>query len=209
MSRKKQNPTCAARIFLWFIPWARGCAAFPQYSPPQRNSAATPRTRPPPPNWKDSASGCPRSWAGGHNGNSAPPTAPRAGPSSPFRTRGNPLPHRRRRYTSWLPWWKNSKTARPDFFPELVIGNFHEMPVIQPGALEILVRDLKPQRADKMQAAARGCAGAHDVARVLRDLRLYQNDVEHCFLLFLKILYHKGGKMTTRMPPLSPSFLRF
>ena len=62
--------------------------------------------------------------------------------------------------------------------------NIQQLPVVQPGPLELPVGDLKAQGLDQMQAAAGGGAGAGDVAGVLGDLRLHQYDVEHILSYF-------------------------
>jgi len=53
------------------------------------------------------------------------------------------------------------------------------MPVVQPRPADGLLRDIEPQGADQMEAAAGGRAGAGDIAAVLGDLRLHQHDIEH------------------------------
>ena len=55
----------------------------------------------------------------------------------------------------------------------------HHVPVVQSGPLDGLFRNIKAQGFDQVQAAAGGGTGAGNVAAVLRDLRFYQNDVEH------------------------------
>ena len=74
----------------------------------------------------------------------------------------------------------------------------HQMPVVQPGPLDGPVGDVEAQRADEVQAAAGGGAGAGDVAAVLRYLRLYQYDMQHTrpnsFLRYLLIVMQKKRK---------------
>ena len=53
------------------------------------------------------------------------------------------------------------------------------MPVIQARTLHPLIVNRKAERLDQVQHAARRRAGAGDVARVLRDLRLNQNNMQH------------------------------
>ena len=53
-----------------------------------------------------------------------------------------------------------------------------EIPVIQPRPLHRLVRNIEAQGADQMQSGPGDGAGAGDIAGVLGDLRLYQDDVD-------------------------------
>ena len=78
-------------------------------------------------------------------------------------------------------------------FDAVVIGDIDILPVIQPRALQILIRHFEPQRADEVQTAARGRAGAGDVARVLRDLRFNQYDVEHTIFSFFSFFASREG----------------
>ena len=52
------------------------------------------------------------------------------------------------------------------------------MPVIESRALELFVVDGEAHRLDDMQARAGGGAGAGDIARILRDFRFNQNEIE-------------------------------
>ena len=61
----------------------------------------------------------------------------------------------------------------------LVDMQIDQVPVIQPAALDRLVGDIKAQRFNEMQSCAGGGAGARDRPRVVRDLRLHKNDVQH------------------------------
>ena len=63
----------------------------------------------------------------------------------------------------------------------VVVPHLHQMPVVQTGPLHSPVGNIKAQRADQMQTAAGGGAGAGDVAAVLWDLRLHQHNVQHDF----------------------------
>ena len=58
------------------------------------------------------------------------------------------------------------------------------MPVIQTGPLHALVVDSKAERLDQMQHTACRRTGAGNVAGVLRNLWLDQNNVEHIFSSF-------------------------
>ena len=58
-------------------------------------------------------------------------------------------------------------------------AHIDQIPVVQPRTLDRLVRNIKAERLDQMQDAAGGGAGAGDVARVGRDLRLVQYDMQH------------------------------
>lgn len=51
-------------------------------------------------------------------------------------------------------------------------------PVIQPGALELFVGDLKTQRFDQVKAATGGHTQSPDVSGIVGNLRVEQNDVE-------------------------------
>ena len=54
----------------------------------------------------------------------------------------------------------------------------HQVPVVQPRPLHRFFTDVKAQRLDQMEPCPRGGAGPGDVAGILRDLRLYQDDIE-------------------------------
>ena len=56
------------------------------------------------------------------------------------------------------------------------------MPVVQTCAFHALVVEREAERLDQMQHAAGRRAGAGDIAGILRNLRLDQNDIDH--LLF-------------------------
>ena len=60
------------------------------------------------------------------------------------------------------------------------------MPVIQPRALHPLIVDRKSERFYQVQHAPGRRTGTGDVARILRDLRLDQNYIEHIFSSFFK-----------------------
>src|SRR5207245_924092 len=54
----------------------------------------------------------------------------------------------------------------------------HEVPIIEPGALDGMVVDAKTERADEMKRALRCSGEPRNVARVGRNLRFHQNDME-------------------------------
>ena len=60
-----------------------------------------------------------------------------------------------------------------------VIKDVHQVPVIQSGPPDRLLRNVESQRADQVQLTAGGRTSAGDIAAVLRDFRLYQYDMEH------------------------------
>ena len=53
------------------------------------------------------------------------------------------------------------------------------VPVVHAGPLELAVGDPEPEGMDQMQPRPRDRAQAAHVARVLRNLRLEQHDVQH------------------------------
>lgn len=53
------------------------------------------------------------------------------------------------------------------------------MPVIQTGAFELSVRNFKAERPNQMQCAAGDGTGTRNIAGILWDLRLYQNNAKH------------------------------
>ena len=68
---------------------------------------------------------------------------------------------------------------REEIIEGCVITDIEQVPVIQAGALQVLVIHPEAQRLDQVQHRAGDRAGARDIARVLRDLGLDQNDMEH------------------------------
>lgn len=64
----------------------------------------------------------------------------------------------------------------------VVVGDIHEVPVVQTGALQVAVGDLKAEGPHQMQPRAGGGAGAGDVAGVLGDLGLKKHDVQYFFI---------------------------
>lgn len=56
----------------------------------------------------------------------------------------------------------------------LVVMHLDEMPVVEPGALEVLVIRREAQRLDEMKLDARRRTEAGDVPRIARNLRFYQ-----------------------------------
>ena len=71
------------------------------------------------------------------------------------------------------------RMAAEEVVQALVVEDLHQVPVVQPGPADGLLRDVESQRPDQVQAAAGGGAGAGDVAAVLGDLRFHQHDIEH------------------------------
>ena len=53
------------------------------------------------------------------------------------------------------------------------------MPVVKTCPFDSFVGYVKAKGADQMQPCAGGGAGTGDIAAVLRDLGLYQNDIQH------------------------------
>ena len=70
-----------------------------------------------------------------------------------------------------------------EIFQPVVIGDVQIVPVIQPGMFELFVVNGKAHGADQMQAAGGAGAGTGHVARVLRDARLHQHDVQGRFFV--------------------------
>lgn len=62
--------------------------------------------------------------------------------------------------------------------PAFMLGGLQPRPVIQPGAPARLLGSIEPEWFDEVQRAAARDACAADIARVVRDLRLVQNDVK-------------------------------
>ena len=65
-----------------------------------------------------------------------------------------------------------------EILPVVVIGDVQQMPVIQPGPLELAVVHGEAHGADQVQPCAGGGAGAGDVAGVLGDLRFQKYNVQ-------------------------------
>ena len=64
----------------------------------------------------------------------------------------------------------------------LIDQHLHQMPVVQPGPLHGLVRNVKPQGLDQMESGPRAGAGAGDGPGVVGYLRFKENNVDHsCF----------------------------
>ena len=68
--------------------------------------------------------------------------------------------------------------AGKKFIQAAVQGDVQQVPVIQPGALQLFVFNGKAHGPHQVQPRARGGAGACNVAGVLRNLRLHQHDVQ-------------------------------
>jgi len=66
--------------------------------------------------------------------------------------------------------------------PGCMLHAVHMLPVIKPRAPSRLLVHVESDRMNDVQAAVSGHGGAADVARVLRDLRLVQHDVEERIL---------------------------
>ena len=56
------------------------------------------------------------------------------------------------------------------------------LPIVEPGAAEVVIVDAKPQRPHQPQLGPDGHARAADAARVVGDLRLVQHDVQPRFV---------------------------
>ena len=52
------------------------------------------------------------------------------------------------------------------------------LPIVEPGPAKVVVVDAKPQRPHQPQLGSSRDARAADAARVVRDLRLVQHDVQ-------------------------------
>ena len=59
----------------------------------------------------------------------------------------------------------------------IVIGYIKLVPIVESGALELGVIDLKPERADEMQGSTRSGAGTRDIACILWNFGLTKDDV--------------------------------
>ena len=72
------------------------------------------------------------------------------------------------------------KLMRSSSFKKVMVHRqVDQRPVIQTAALHGLVGNVKAERPDEVQSRPRRRAGARDRARVVRDLGLHQNDIEH------------------------------
>ena len=60
-----------------------------------------------------------------------------------------------------------------------VICHLYQVPVVQTCPAHGALRDIEAQGADQMETAAGSSAGAGDVAAILGDLRLHQDDIQH------------------------------
>ena len=85
---------------------------------------------------------------------------------------------------------KEEVFAAPRFFEKVVdrvvIGDFDEVPVVQPRALEVAVGDFEAEGLDQMEPRAGSGSGAGDVAGVLWDLRLEEYDIQNFFILIFQ-----------------------
>ena len=59
-----------------------------------------------------------------------------------------------------------------------VVQHLHHMPVVQSRPAHGPLGDVKSQRTDQVQAASRGGTGAGNVAAILRNLRLHQDNIQ-------------------------------
>ena len=57
----------------------------------------------------------------------------------------------------------------------------HQVPVVQPGPFQVPVAQGEAQRLHQMQHRAGGSAGAGNVAGILRDFRVHQDNVHGHF----------------------------
>ena len=70
-----------------------------------------------------------------------------------------------------------------EFLLAVVVGNVQLVPVIQPGALDLLVRNGKAHGPYQVQPCAGGSAGAGDIAGVLGNFRFDERNVKPVFHL--------------------------
>ena len=63
--------------------------------------------------------------------------------------------------------------------PVFMVADVQFLPIVHATAFQMLVGELKPQRIDQMQHGIRVCAKPTDITRVLRYLRLEEDEVEH------------------------------
>ena len=88
-----------------------------------------------------------------------------------------------------------------EFAQILVVPNLQLIPIVQAGPADRLFRDIKPQRTDQMQPGTYSGTGSGNIAAVLGNFRLHQDDIEHtshlepfsgasalAFLLYVKLL---------------------
>jgi hypothetical protein len=75
-----------------------------------------------------------------------------------------------------------SRIAGEEIIQAGINGEVHHGPVIQAGASDSLLADVKAQGLDEVQTAPGGGAGAGDIPAVLGDLRFYQYNIYHSFL---------------------------
>ena len=81
-----------------------------------------------------------------------------------------------------------------------VTPDIQQMPVIESGAFQLCIVNLKTHRFHQMQAAPRHCAGSRDIAGILRDFRLDQYDIQHD----IAMPYHRlpgTARLFTSFPP--------
>ena len=62
--------------------------------------------------------------------------------------------------------------------PMIVVADIELVPVVHASSTQLRIIDLKAERVDEVQDAARDCAHPTNVARVRRDLRAEENKVE-------------------------------
>ena len=111
-------------------------------------------------------------------------------------------PGRFRGQTPHLPYFVTGEKVIQIF----VISDLDQVPVIQSGASDSFLRNVKAQGSDQVQMAAGGSAGTGNIAAILRNLRFDQNDVQHRnsprmgeqgFLALAVILYAKVSLKST------------
>ena len=65
-----------------------------------------------------------------------------------------------------------------DFGEIVVIVNLDERPVVEAGALQVLVVRREAERTHEVELDARVCAEARDISRIARDLWFNQYDMQ-------------------------------
>lgn len=65
-----------------------------------------------------------------------------------------------------------------EFGEIFIVKNLQLIPIIKTGAFQMPVGDLEAEGLHQMQGAAGGGAGTCDIAGILGNLRLYENDME-------------------------------
>jgi hypothetical protein len=78
----------------------------------------------------------------------------------------------------------------------IVVAHIYHVPVIQTSPSNGFFRDVETERTDQVQGAAGGCAGPGNVAAVLRNLGLYQNDIYQKTTSFMRFSSQKPRLIT-------------